>query len=228
MGSVTERDATPSTRERLLATAQTLLARHGIDGVSLREITRQSGARNVRALQYHFTDRTGLVRAVLEPHLADVDACRHTMLDGLDADAAPHPGGPLRPLAAALVRPYAAKLTDGSGGPEFLRIYADAVSRPTPLLQLSGLLDADSSLNRWRLLVERRLDADAVRLHRRFMVIQYAISELARRAGAERGGDHALFTSSLVDNVAAMLEAAPSEETRALLRRRRRSRFDSR
>jgi AcrR family transcriptional regulator len=226
MGSVTERQAVPSTRERLLATAQTLLARHGIDGVSLREITRQSGARNVRALQYHFTDRTGLIRAVLEPHLADVDAHRHALLDALDAlDAGSPPNSGaerLRPLAAALVRPYAAKLTDGSGGPEFLRIYADAVARPTPLLELSGLLDADGSLNRWRLLVERGLDPDAVRIHRRFMVIQYTISELARRAAAERGGDHALFTSSLVDNVAALLDAAPSDETRALLRRRQR------
>ena len=47
------------TRERLLATAEELYGGQGIDAVSLREIQRVSGVKNVNALQYHFGDRAG-------------------------------------------------------------------------------------------------------------------------------------------------------------------------
>lgn len=50
-----------NTRERILAAAQTLFAEHGIDAVSLREITSAAGA-NVAAAHYHF----GSKAAVLE------------------------------------------------------------------------------------------------------------------------------------------------------------------
>lgn len=206
-----------STRERLVRTAERLLADNGIDGVSMREITRESGARNVRAIQYHFTDRDGLIRAVLVRHAAGIDESRNELLDEWEADR----GAGVRGLAAALVRPWAAKLADADGGPEFLQIYADALTRPGPLLDLARLGEPGTSLHRWRTLIEPLLDADAVRLHRRFMAILHTITELSRRARAERAGNHALFTSSLVDNVTAILAAPPSDETRTLLRRRR-------
>src|SRR5690606_18892958 len=205
------------TRERLLRTAERLLAEHGIDGVSLREITRESGARNVRAIQYHFTDREGLIWALLERHTVGVDAARHELLDRWEADD----GDGLRGLAGALVRPWAAKLSDPDGGPEFLQIYADALTRPAPLVDLARIGERGTSVHRWRTLIEPLLDPDAVRLHRRFMAILHTLTELARRARAERDGDHRLFVSSLVDNVTAILGAPPSDETRSLLRRRR-------
>ncbi len=207
-----------ATRERLLRTAERLLAEHGIDGVSLREITRESGARNVRAIQYHFSDRDGLIRAVLGRHAPDVDIARDELLDRWEADGADG----LRGLAGALVRPWAAKLTDPDGGPEYLQIYGDALTRPDPLFDLAQIGEPGTSLHRWRMLIEPMLDADAIRLHRRFMAILHTITELARRARAEREGDHRLFVSSLVDNVTAILAAPPSDETRSLLRHRRR------
>ena len=54
------------TRARLLSAAERLFAERGIDAVSLREITRESGARNAIAAQYHFADRAGLVQAILD------------------------------------------------------------------------------------------------------------------------------------------------------------------
>ena len=47
------------TRERLLLTAEKLLGERGINGVSLREITREAGQRNASALHYHFGSRDG-------------------------------------------------------------------------------------------------------------------------------------------------------------------------
>ncbi|MER5325866.1 TetR family transcriptional regulator [Streptosporangium roseum] len=84
------------TRERLIAAAEELFSTRGIEAVSLNEIVRASGARNATALQYHFGDRAGLLRAVLDKHGRDVDERRHAMLDAyeLDRPRAPRPGAP--------------------------------------------------------------------------------------------------------------------------------------
>jgi aminoglycoside phosphotransferase (APT) family kinase protein len=80
----------------LLAAAERLFADEGIDGPSLREITRAAGQRNTSALQYHFGDRDELLRAVLERHLRSVDTNRSALLDQLDLTG----GGDQRGLAA--------------------------------------------------------------------------------------------------------------------------------
>ena len=59
------------TRARLLDAAERLFAERGIDAVSLREVTRESGARNAIALQYHFSDRAGVVLAILAAPVSD-------------------------------------------------------------------------------------------------------------------------------------------------------------
>ena len=68
------------TRERLIRAAEKLFAERGVSGVSLREINREAGAKNAVAVQYHFGDRDGLLRAVLAKHWPDVEARRHALL----------------------------------------------------------------------------------------------------------------------------------------------------
>jgi AcrR family transcriptional regulator len=200
-----------ATRARLVQAAERLFAERGIDVVSLREINRASGARNAIAVQYHFEDRAGVVRAIFDKHLPDVEARRHALLDQYEADPRDH----LRALAGALVRPLAAKLADPDGGPDFLQIYADLVNRPQPAL--SVVLDApDTSLSRWRTLLEPFLEQDAAVLHRRFTTILYTAVELGRRARSGTHADDRLFTSYVVDVAAAILGAPVSEETRRL------------
>ena len=109
------------TRERLIAAAEELFGANGIEAVSLREIVRAAGARNTTALQYHFGDRAGLVRAVLERHHLDVDTRRHALLDAYEADGEPD----LWALARALVQPLAAKLAEPEGGAAYLQIMAE-------------------------------------------------------------------------------------------------------
>jgi AcrR family transcriptional regulator len=210
------------TRSRLITAAEQLFAERGIEAVSLREITRASGARNVMALQYHFDDREGLVQAILAKHLPAVDARRTSLLDALqdrgEAD--------LRSMAAALVRPLAEKLTDRGGGPEFLQVWAELLNRPSPVFV--NAVGPGDSLERWRSAVEPLLAADAARLHRRFTAILHTAVELARRAASGHHSDDRLFTSYLVDVVEAILAAPVSDETRRLAderdsaRRRRR------
>jgi len=200
------------TPERLISAAERLFAEHGIDGISLREINRVAGARNASALQYHFRDRDGLLRAVMAKHHDEVEARRHAMLDAYEADGDPD----VRTLAGALVRPLAAKLDDADGGPAYLQILADLVNRPRPRFDAALFDDPRSSVARWRRLVGALLEDDATRLHRRFTAIRFAAVELARRARTAPHTDDRLFTSHLVDLVTGVLVAPLSEETRRL------------
>jgi AcrR family transcriptional regulator len=62
----------PATKEQLVVTAERLFAVHGIDAVSLRQISVEAGNANNSAVQYHFGSKEGLVQAIFEyriPHL---------------------------------------------------------------------------------------------------------------------------------------------------------------
>jgi AcrR family transcriptional regulator len=197
------------TSTRLVRAAEDLFAARGIDAVSLREINRTAGAKNASALQYHFGGRDGLLRAVLAKHQADVEARRHAMLDDYEAAGRDD----LRALAAALVRPLAAKLADDDGGPSYLQIMGDLMNRPRPVIDQAALDDPASSVFRWRTLVAPLLDNDATRLHRRFTAMRFTAAELARRARSAPHTDDRLFVSHLIDLVAGLLAAPLSAET---------------
>jgi len=199
-----------ATRARLIRAAERLFAAHGIDGVSLREINRAAGARNAIALQYHFEDRAGVLRAILARHRQDVESRRHAMLDQYEADARPD----LRALSAALVRPLAAKLADPDGGPEYLQIHAELFNRPRLAVTPTAPSTASTeSIDRWRAFVEDLIDPAASRLHRRFTAIRFGALELGRRAVTAPHADDQLFISHLIDLVAGILSAPVSEET---------------
>lgn len=192
-----------------------------MDSVSLRRVTSEAGARNVVAVQYHFGDRAGLLRAILDRHQPDVEQRRHALLDAYEAAGRDD----MRALAGALVRPLAAKLDDPDGGPEFLRISAELLNRADPVIDPASLEDPTNSMYRWREHVAALMDHEAVRLHRRFAAVVFTTSELARRAAAVgTARDHRLFASLVVDTVTGMLKAPISAETRRLSEDRRRTR----
>ncbi|GAA3241646.1 helix-turn-helix domain-containing protein [Actinocorallia longicatena] len=200
-------------RERLITAAERLFAERGLEAVSLREINAAAGTRNASALQYHFGDRAGLVRAVLARHDTEVEARRHALLDQYEADGRPD----LHTLVAALVRPLAAEL-DAEGGVGYLQVLADVLNRPRP--PFSAPEDPDTSTHRWRALVLPMLDPLAVSHHRRFLAVRFTITELARRPRVSSRTDHALFVSDLIDLVTGLLAAPVSAGTRAASRAR--------
>lgn len=208
-----------ATRRQLIDAAEALFAERGLEAVSLREITAAAGVRNSTALQYHFGDRDGLVRAVLAKHHPAVEARRHALLDAWEVNPTNGSGtGDLRGLVAAYVRPAAAELANADGGRAWLRIMAQLLNRPdVDRIELTSPNPRDST-NRWRAVVAPFLPELAVtRLHRRFAAIRLTHVELARRAEMRPRRDDRLFTSHLVDLAAAVLTAPLSEETGHLL-----------
>jgi AcrR family transcriptional regulator len=205
------------TRARLITAAEQLFAARGVDVVSLNEINRAAGQRNASALQYHFGDRTGLVKAVIDKHGPDVDARRDVLLQQYrDAGQAD-----LRALAAALVLPVAAKLSDPDGGREFLRIFAELVNRPDPQFDVLMNEAIGVGILTWRECVDPLLSRESVEIfHTRFAAIRFTHVELAARAAARPRADDRLFTSRLIDLVAAVLATPVSDQTTELLRQR--------
>jgi AcrR family transcriptional regulator len=187
-------------REDLLDAAERLFARAGLDGVSLREIIAEAGATNASAVQYHFGDRAGLVRAVVERHEASVDRRRHAWLDEM-AGTQPE----LRAFTVALVQPFAAEV-DEPGGVGYVQLLADLLNHPRWSAGWSQEVGGNSSYMRWRAAVEPLLSPEAVRRHRRFVALRFTVSELARRCHGPGRVDVA-FVDELVDLATGLLAA---------------------
>jgi AcrR family transcriptional regulator len=73
----------PSTKELLIGVGEDLFGRFGIDAVSLREIAVAAGQTSSNAVQYHFGDKRGLVRAILDDRLLRHELHRREQLKAL-------------------------------------------------------------------------------------------------------------------------------------------------
>ena len=98
------------TRERLLLTAERLFAVHGIDAVSLRQISVAASQRNNSAAQYHFGSKEQLIRAIFGFRLAAVNGRREILIRELIRHGQDHEP---RALAEAMVRPLAEHIDVG-------------------------------------------------------------------------------------------------------------------
>jgi AcrR family transcriptional regulator len=217
-------DATLDTRTRILLAAERLFAEHGIDGASLREINRQAGQSNTGAVQYYFGDRRGLVRAVIARHRHDDEVRRNALLDEYERDGEVG----LRQLAAALVVPLAAKLTDPDGGRRYLQISAEYYLHVSHAESMTMRIP-DESMDRWHGLYDRLLDDEAradplQNLTPRVSAVRLTLIELSRRAEAKPRPDDELFVSFLIDLVTSVLGTRISPETAELRQRKRRRR----
>jgi len=69
-----------SAADRLIEAAERLYGEHGLDGVSLRQIGVAAGSGNNYAVQYHFGDAAGLIRAILERRTPELELRRAQLL----------------------------------------------------------------------------------------------------------------------------------------------------
>ncbi|MEO8024828.1 MAG: TetR family transcriptional regulator [Bryobacteraceae bacterium] len=88
------------TKSKILDAAERLFALDGIDGTSLRDITRDAGV-NLAAVNYHFQSRESLISAVIARRILPVNERRIQMLDAYEAN------GPATPeqIAEAFLLP---------------------------------------------------------------------------------------------------------------------------
>ncbi|MFF8022041.1 TetR/AcrR family transcriptional regulator [Streptomyces sp. NPDC007896] len=66
----------PSVKEQIVLAAERLFAEHGLDGVSLRQISTAAGNGNNTAVQYHFGTKQHLVQEIFEYRLPELNERR--------------------------------------------------------------------------------------------------------------------------------------------------------
>ncbi len=77
-----------TTKERILDAGEALIAAEGFDGATLRQVTSAAGV-NLAAVNYHFGNKEGLLRAVLARRIGPINSERIAALDRLEARATP-------------------------------------------------------------------------------------------------------------------------------------------
>lgn len=110
-----------STRERILGVAETLFARHGFAGASLRRVTAAANV-NLAAVNYHFGSKEGLIEEVFRRRLDELNRRRLAALAALDAGTSASVEGVLD----AFIRPALEQSVDNAGGGAFVRVLARA------------------------------------------------------------------------------------------------------
>jgi len=117
------RSATPSfsTKERILGVAETLFARHGFAGASLRQVTAAAKV-NLAAVNYHFGSKESLIEEVFRRRLDELNRHRLAALAAVQA-CADHA---LEDVLDAFIRPALEQSMDSAGGAAFVRVLARA------------------------------------------------------------------------------------------------------
>jgi AcrR family transcriptional regulator len=114
-------DTAVSTRDRILSTAERMFAAHGLEGVSLRQLTAEAGV-NLAAVNYHFGSKDRLVHEIFSRRLDRLNEERLAALEQLLARGRFE----LPELLAAFVDPALDLALDPGGGQLFMRVLAHA------------------------------------------------------------------------------------------------------
>lgn len=75
-----------NSRTKMIVVGEVLFAREGIDAVSLRHVAAKAGQKNHNAVQYHFGTREGLVQAIFDYRMEQMDRHRLDMLEAAEND----------------------------------------------------------------------------------------------------------------------------------------------
>jgi len=108
-----------STKQRILEAAETLFARHGFAGASLRQVTSAANV-NLAAVNYHFGSKDKLIEEVFRRRLDELNRRRLQALGELEAEAT------LEDALAAFIVPALELAHQGEGGGAFVRVLARA------------------------------------------------------------------------------------------------------
>ncbi|MET7769440.1 TetR family transcriptional regulator [Nocardia sp. NPDC005366] len=201
-----------TTRIALLEAAEQLFATRGLDAVTSREIQVAARQSNSSVIGYHFGSREGLIRALVEYRLANLDADREALLhqmriDGTEADP--------RAVVWLLVRPLANSIRAGHMFVPFLaRLSENPEARS---MYWPPHLDDPWSSDRMEEPIEAALQdlPERVRRGRIFQLYNSVLNLLGTSARTHGVSEAQLH--NYVDGWVGMLTAPISYETRGLL-----------
>lgn len=113
------------TREALLDAAERLIAEHGVEAVTHRQIVEAAGQGNNAAVAYHFGTKKDLVRAIDDSHAGHIEELRAQRV------AATGDSVRLRDWVGCLVQPLTDHLASLPGPTWYARFAAQVMTDPT-------------------------------------------------------------------------------------------------
>ncbi len=145
-----------NTKDRILETAERLFAERGYDATSLRAITREAGV-NLAAVNYHFSSKEALLRALFNRKLGVLNERRLSMLDAYEAEAGGKPV-PLEKIARAFIEPIFLLGGDpAAGGTGFGMLVGRMYSWPSAQMQRVLVSELRELIERFRPAFRRAL-----------------------------------------------------------------------
>lgn len=142
------------TRQRIVEAAEKLFARRGIEGVSIRDITKAAGV-NLAAINYHFGTKSALAAEVFKHCIDPLNVRRLELLDRVEEKAGRKPPK-LEAVLEAMVRPAVERGFDHEQDNEtFLRLMGRCMNEPNVEIEQLVRMHFDK--------VIRRFDAAFVR-----------------------------------------------------------------
>lgn len=209
------------TRDLLLEQGALLFARHGVAGVTARQLHEAVGARNESALHYHFGGKDGLALEILRRHLEAIEVRRARLVARIVAERRE---GNLRALVHALAAPMADDLGSAVGRAH-LRLVALLDHPSLAYSEPFRLSDAPAGAGvvRW---LREALDhlPEPIRIERLAALREQLVELMGLRARLLDEGPAEqcrttteVFLQNLVDMLVAGLGAEPSAATLAAL-----------
>lgn len=108
-----------STKQRILEAAETLFARHGFAGASLRQVTSAANV-NLAAVNYHFGSKDKLIEEVFRRRLDELNQRRLAELADITPDSS------LEDVLSSFIRPALELNHESEAGGSFVRVLARA------------------------------------------------------------------------------------------------------
>ena len=205
-----------ATKNSLKRAAETLIAEHGVENISIRDIVLAAEQKNESALQYHFKNLSGLLQAIhqergeqIQQKRAELLAARLEYSDALE----------LRDLSSLMVAPAFELARDD---PQFRR-YVKAFGHKLALSDSSAIKYAGSAKSAQEL---GQLLRDALphldekdyksRLAAAIRLSSASMHQQALQKNAFRGMQADLFFQQLIDALFGLLSGPVSLHTKAL------------
>lgn len=200
------------TRNLLLDVAEQLFGERGVNGVSLREIRIAAGARNTAAIQFHFGDRDGLIRALEERHMPRIEILQQKLYDAMVAEGREDDS---RSLVEVLVRPSADYLLLGPSERAWVKIISDLSADPDLLVKDMASSAPDAALQVSYRLYQRlsQLATPTIATERMLVLAQCTVhlcADRARLVDSVESRPHVpsdVFVENLIDMVCGALFA---------------------
>jgi len=138
---------TADTKSKILDVAEELFAEHGLDRVSIRDITEAAGV-NIAAVNYHFGGKDELISAVFERRIKPLNDARIQALESLQNNGKP---AKVEKILEAFIRPALACCNEAESEKAFGRLFGRCLAETRP--------DVEALLRRQFEPLVERLDA---------------------------------------------------------------------